>query len=187
MPESLLSPGSLLASFLSQPTQIGRLILLTGPSGSGKTAWCMDLIQQARQVGYHPSGLVSPAVIIDGIKVGIDLIEVATGARQRLANRRDQATPWPTLATKTPGWNFNPAVLTWGNNLLRAIHLSELLVIDELGPLEFLEGQGFTAGFNLIAKRSYRLACVVVRSALLPDAQERWPWSETLWFREVVR
>ena len=180
MPERFGSPGSLLASFLSRPDETGRLVLVTGVSGAGKSAWCAEFVQQARQGGLCPAGLLSPPVIEAGQKVGIDLMDVATGERRRLANRRDATTPPERLAAVTRGWCFDPDVLDWGNQILQHIDQRRLLVIDELGPMELLENAGFTAAGPLITQRAYGLACVVVRPSLLATAHARWPWHETL-------
>jgi hypothetical protein len=40
--------------------------------------------------------------------------------------------------------------------------------------LEFLKGKGLTAGLARIDSGRYKVACVVVRSSLLPKALQRW-------------
>ena len=107
-----------------------------------------------------------------GDKTAIDLLELASGQRQRLAER-----PRPgESGTAGLGWRFDPAVLDRGNALLEKLPPGELLLIDELGPLEFRGEGGFIAGFAAIDARHYRLAVVVVRPELLDAARQRWPW-----------
>ena len=60
--------------------------------------------------------------------------------------------------------------------MLEKLPPGELLLIDELGPLEFRGEGGFIAGFAAIDARHYRLAVVVVRPELLDAARQRWPW-----------
>ena len=43
----------------------------------------------------------------------------------------------------------------------------DLLLVDELGPLEMLRGQGFTAAQAALAGGRYRLGIAVVRPALV--------------------
>ena len=75
----------------------------------------------------------------------------------------------------TPRWQFIPETVSWSNDLLREIGRCDLLIIDELGPLEFLRGEGLMAGMRLVDNGNYRVACVVVRSSLVPKALQRWP------------
>jgi len=49
------------------------------------------------------------------------------------------------------------------------------LIIDELGPLEFLRNKGLLAGLERLDRGEFQVACVVVRSSLLPKALQRWP------------
>ena len=63
----------------------------------------------------------------------------------------------------------------WANQRLAEADTSDLLVIDELGPVEFFQGKGLLAGMDRLDQGDYRIACVVVRSALLPNALQRWP------------
>lgn len=180
VPERINSPVSLLASFLSQAESASELVLVTGDSGAGKTAWCQDFCRQARAAGLAPLGVLSPAVFESGEKTGIDLLAIHTGERRRLAIRRDENGGKPPDAPATSSWTFDPLVLAWGNRLLGKLPDGDLLVLDELGPLEFTKNTGLTAGLALIDSRRSRLNCVVVRPALLHIASARWPWARTL-------
>jgi nucleoside-triphosphatase len=168
------SPDSLLANFLSG-NEIGRLIIVTGPSGLGKTRWCLGLAERATALGIKAVGLVSPAVFEDTKKVGIDLLNLSSGVRRHLAVHRGESGIGPT----TTYWQFDEEAFNWGNLILEQLGTSQLLILDELGPLELKRGAGLTNGIGLITGRRYRLACVVVRPSLLDDAQELWPWGET--------
>ncbi len=174
MPLYIDSPDSLLASFESE-TESGRLILVTGESGLGKTRWCLALAAFAKARGICPGGLVSPAVFKGNRKIGIDLLDLDSGLMRHLAARRGESDKGQI----TEYWRLDDEVLTWGNNILAGCESCKLLILDELGPLEFTRGSGLTNGIGLITARRYRLACVVVRPSLLDDAQVLWPWGET--------
>ncbi len=75
-------------------------------------------------------------------------------------------------------WHFESDSLDWGNDILANILSSQLVIVDELGPLELTNGSGLVNGIELITRRGYRLACVVVRPSLLENAIIRWPWGE---------
>ena len=165
------SPDSLLASLLSAKGT-GKLILVTGQSGSGKTHWCLELAHLAKIRGINAVGLVSPAVFEGDVKVGIDLVDIKSGYRQRLAVHRGRSSP----GQSTLDWDFNDEALTWGNSILGQLESCQLLILDEIGPLELLRSAGLSNAIGLISARGYGLACVVVRPALTKIATGLWPW-----------
>lgn len=167
------SPDSLLASFVSG-TEPGRLLLVTGSSGSGKSSWCLSLAGYASTLGLGVSGLVSPPIFVDNHKVGINLLDLKSGLQRRLAVRRRKVASNPN----TEDWQFDDLTLRWGNTILEKLDYCQLLILDELGPLEFQRGIGFTAGIELVSTRHYQLACVVIRPSLLDQAQALWPWGQ---------
>lgn len=168
-PESLGIAGSPLETIVQQRQQV---VLVTGEDGSGKSSWCSDLVMQAQRLGWTVCGLLSPAVVRSGIKTGIDLLDLNTGQRRRLARLRDDTESNVT----TNMWSFDMATLQWGNTVLDDLPPDcDLLLVDELGPLELKHGKGFVSAFNAIDQRCYRVAFVVVRSSLMVDALARWP------------
>jgi iron complex transport system ATP-binding protein len=170
-PESLKDPDSPLRAVFARSERTPQLILVTGLSGVGKTTWCTRLIELARSAGYSVSGLLSPSLFRDGRKVGIEIVNLANSDHRQLATLRED----DSARVRTPRWAFNPDALTWANQVLADGDESDLLVIDELGPLEFIRGEGLTAGMARLDAGDYRVAAVVIRSALLPQALQRWP------------
>jgi nucleoside-triphosphatase THEP1 len=183
------SPAALILGILADRERDSRLVLVTGDSGSGKTTWCLQLIEHSRQNGIRVYGVVSPPVFEAGHKVGIDLMDVSTNERRRLAAVRQAAKQ--KLANKpdisTLHWTFDPMVLAWGNQILDLLDAGELLVLDELGPLELLENKGLTAGVKCIDDQRFMATCVVIRTALLPTALERWPQAQVIKLGEIVQ
>jgi iron complex transport system ATP-binding protein len=169
-PESLGQPDSQLNMFFENSRHSPQLLLITGLSGIGKTTWCNQLVQHARQQGKSVKGLLSPAVFENGRKTAIDLVNLETGERRQLATLRSDRS----ARLVTTQWQFDPDMVNWGNDILHDLSGGDLLIIDELGPLEFLRGEGFLEGLRLIDEGRYQLACVVVRPSLLPQAQQRW-------------
>lgn len=151
---------------------LGSLTLLTGPRGCGKTTQCLSLLEQARLVGLDAAGLISPAVFAGEQKMGIEVLDVRTGHSRRLARVNDGAS---SAGLSTPGWIFDEAVMAWGNAVLQAATPCDLLIVDELGPLEWEQSRGWLAGLTAADSGAYGRAVVVVRLALLPLALARWP------------
>ena len=176
MPDLFDSPASPLAFLLAGKSKKPALTFLSGSPGAGKSTWCLELAEAARASGLVVGGLISPAVLVDGRKTGIDLVNLASGECRRLAVRRGEAEE----GFRTARWVLDPGVLAWGNQQLQALPPGDILILDELGPLEMEQGRGLAAGLALIEKRQMPRIVAVVRPALLPIARQRWPWGRTL-------
>ncbi|PWH20829.1 MAG: hypothetical protein DDG58_00665 [Ardenticatenia bacterium] len=149
------------------------IILLTGDRGSGKTTVCQRWAYQARAAGWDVAGLLSLAVFDRGLKLAIDALDLRSGERRRLARMRTATTVAEGLCT--PAWCFDTATIAWGNQVLTHATPCDLLILDELGPLELERSQGWTAGITAVSTKRYRQAWVVVRRELLTVAQRLWP------------
>jgi nucleoside-triphosphatase len=160
------------------------LLLVTGPSGTGKTTWCQSVVSFAREEGWSIAGLMSPPVMVDGRKAGIDLYDLQSDRRRRLATRTDSILAgreaMPPGGVTVGDWSFDPRTLRWGNDILANIANPDLLIVDELGPLEFRQQQGLQAAMRLIDAWRCNLICVAIRPSLIGAARMRWPWSHIL-------
>jgi nucleoside-triphosphatase len=82
-------------------------------------------------------------------------------------------------------WAFDPLVLEWGNQVFAQAVPTDLLVVDEIGPLEMKRKQGWVNALHALDSRQYRQAILVMRPKLLAMAQSRWQWGETLEIESV--
>ncbi len=146
------------------------LIIVTGERGAGKTTFCARLIELARSGGRSIGGVLSPAVIVNGQKIAIDVIDLRSDERRRLAVF-NPAADYP----RELHWRFDETVLAWGNQALSTSTPCDMLLVDELGVLEFERDQGWIAGLKAVDSGDYRLGIVVIRPELLEQAQRRWP------------
>lgn len=170
-----LPPADFLTGWGQTASQL--LFLITGASGAGKTSWCLALAKEAAARGRKVTGLCSPAVFENGRKVGIDLVDLRSTARRRMAALKAPEMGEQRGASRD--WQFDEQALEWGNSLLGpAMH--DLFILDELGPLEFEHGRGLTNAFTVLDNGRFALACVVVRPSLLLQAQDRWPAARLL-------
>jgi nucleoside-triphosphatase THEP1 len=145
------------------------LFLVTGSQGAGKTTFCDRLVQSAREAGWQTAGLLSHPVFKGRTRIAIQAKNISTGQSRQLAVRsEDQTTPG------TRHWKFDQDAIEWGNEVLKISVPCDLLVIDELGPLEFEQGIGWQAGLDAVDSRQYAIAVVVVRAELLGEALLRW-------------
>jgi nucleoside-triphosphatase THEP1 len=147
---------------------MNEVLLLTGERGIGKTGVCQRVVREARERGLACAGVVSPAVFEDGEKTGITLVEVATDEYRPLAVAEDLPP-----GVRWGKYRFVPEALEWGAQVLEAATPCDLLVVDELGPLELEADQGLVAALDVLNAGGFSLALVVVRPELVEKLRER--------------
>ncbi len=154
----------------------GAITLITGPSGCGKSLFCLRSVTEARAQGATVGGVLSPGRYVAGTKIGIDVIDLSGNERRSLATLRGEEDAAHThAALLTTRWSFDAPAMAWANGVLQRATPCHLLIVDELGPLEWLQNRGWVAGIEAVSARAYDAALVVVRPSLMPLAQARWP------------
>lgn len=164
-------------------SEAGPIWIVTGERGAGKTTFCRDVVDRARGWGLDVAGVLSvPRFNPDeDEQAGIDLQDPRFGARRPLARRGStEPSSIPVHVSRSPrtstgGWAFNDDALVWGDLLLQAAVPCDLLIIDELGPLEFERESGWISGIRALDSQQYGSALAVVRPSFLDEAQRRWP------------
>lgn len=172
------------------------LALVTGDIGVGKTTVVGQVVTLARARGYVCAGLWAPAHVVDGRKVGIETVDLSNGERRRLAVRLlPLATDVPSASREAHkedsvaserlgGYTFDPAVLAWANRVLASAVAAQpdLLVVDEIGPLELERNGGLAPVLVPLAAMAVPRALVVVRAWLLDALRARLPGVPTAVF-----
>jgi nucleoside-triphosphatase len=143
-----------------------KLLLITGESGSGKTTFCTAMVQMARESGWDAAGLLSLAEFEGSVKRRIRVEDLRSGETRLMASDQRQ-TENDLVFGK---WFFVRKTLIWGNDVLRASIPCDLLVVDELGPLELRLSQGWMSALEVIRSDKYKLALVVIRPELVKTA-----------------
>jgi len=145
-----------------------NVVLLTGERGVGKTYLCQQVVRRSHVLGRSCAGVVSLAVLDGGEKVGITLVDVSTGENRPLA-----------VADEVPGevrwgrYRFLSSTLEWGASVVENATPCDLLVVDELGPLELVSGKGLVTALGVLKAGGFGLALVVVRPELVDELGER--------------
>jgi len=144
--------------------------LITGSRGAGKSTFCTASVAAAREAGWRPAGLLSHTIYEGNLRVSIQVENAATREVRPLAVfSEDNPTPG------SQHWKFDPDSIAWGNTILETCLPCDLLIIDEIGPLEFERNSGWQVGLKTVDTRNFAIGLVVVRPECLPEALTRWP------------
>jgi nucleoside-triphosphatase len=159
-----------------------RLWTLTGPRGVGKTTFCRLLAGYARTAGWDVAGLISPTIVEEGLKTGILAEDLRIKEQRPMAS----VSSHPPFDLQLGKWFFDCAALDWGNHVLENCLPCDLLIVDELGPLELLRGEGWTAALSVLRQPTYRLGLIVVRPELQETARARLPVAGTIFLDDPL-
>lgn len=150
-----------------QPDERGTIVLVSGARRSGKTTLLLRARAAALTCGLRTGGFLSVARFSGDEKVGIDVMDAATGVTCPLAVVGTGGT------IHTGHYSFDLAGIAAGLRFAQAGHMADIFFVDELGPLELLRGQGWADVLPLIAARAFGVALVVVRPELVALARTR--------------
>ncbi len=137
------------------------ILVLTGEREAGKSSTCLRIAEMARDWGWDVAGVLSPGLFRDGARVGILAADPRSGHSRPLAVRR-----W-NPETGDLCYDFDQEVLAWADGLVASSSPCDLLILDELGPLEIQQDRGIVSALPLLREGRYRLAVVVVRPCLM--------------------
>ena len=137
------------------------------------------MVRQARADGLVVAGLLTEGAG-PGQTAGRRVTDLRSGESRHFGSRpvdgagrglvfRQAPSPDPL----TPGWKYDAGVFEWGNEVLARATPCDLLVVDELGPLEVLGGRGWVDAFDVLAGRRFGAALVVCRPGLLEQLEAR--------------
>jgi nucleoside-triphosphatase THEP1 len=150
------------------------LALLVADRQSGKTSTCQHVADAARARGLTVGGILSPAVHEEGRCVGYRVVDLSTGESALLATLEGPGVE------QVGRFHFTEDGLALGRAALAgaAEKSDQLVIVDEVGPLE-LAGGGWAEAMDQLAVRSgFTLA--TVRTSLVEQVAERWNVSHQL-------
>ena len=133
-------------------------ILLTGEIGAGKTTVCEKIAKEARERGIKCTGILTRKFKMNGNLV-LEVEELSTRERRVLAKKRDDGRI-PKGMHICP-YAFDDATVEFAKAAL--LKAGELLIIDEVGPLE-LRGEAFGDAWKAFENSGNRNALLVTRN-----------------------
>lgn len=154
-----------------------RIVFLVGGPGCGKTTVCQRVVEAARHRGLRVSGLITEARRLSSGRIAQTVLNIRTGERRRLADYVgvDEGEPIGRGVAGRLSWTFVGDSVRWGRHELdRCLSgSSDLLVIDQLGPLELLAGSGWANAVRLLEEGRYGFALVVVNPLVIGQLRAR--------------
>lgn len=143
------------------------VFVLSGPVHGGKTTFLEDSLRRGKARGLSFTGFLSPAVVDENGERGYDLIDLRTGRRRPYLRRRGEPG-----ADRTGPFFFVPGALDLARSIIGAAGAREVLVVDEVGPLE-LAGSGLWPAVRDAVGRPGRKVLLVLREEILNEFATR--------------
>ena len=108
------------------------LIFLTGRPGVGKTSVLLSAVDILKAEGCQIGGMIGSEVRERGIRVGFEIVDLATGGKGWLAHVNQPTGP------RVSKYQVNLSDLNaiGATSILNALKNADVMVIDEIGPME---------------------------------------------------
>ncbi len=132
------------------------VFIISGKIGSGKTTHLIEILQLLKDSGSKLSGIIAHGLLDDNLRTGFDVEDINSGQRVPLCRQENM----DDHAEQTGQFSFSKAGIEFGMNALDKE--CDLLVIDEIGPLE-LSGGGWSKKMHA----SFTPLLLVVRDELV--------------------
>jgi nucleoside-triphosphatase THEP1 len=153
-----------------------RLVILTGRTGAGKTTLAGDVVERLRKRGVGVAGLLARGLVADSRRAGFDLIDLGTGREMPLCRVGEPGGP---DHERCGPFEFTREGLAFGRAALAGDAMdADLVVVDEVGPLE-LSGGGWCGSLDRLAVHARGALLVVARLAVVDAVKTRWGTAET--------
>ena len=150
----------------------------------GKSTVCGRVADEVSRRGFRVGGIVTERSQASSVFLAETdsryLVDLSTGERIPFGRRAREGAPeawvpagcdpaFPLGDDLTPGWEFGGQTFRFGEQALVCGIGADLLVVDELGPLELRGGRGWAAALPALRAGEFGAALVVCRPELLDE------------------
>ena len=113
---------------------MGSIIVVTGPPGVGKSTLVSKIVYRLRSSGVIVGGFITTEVKVKGVRTGFNIRDLTRDRTGVLASSESKLGP------KLGRYRVNLTDLSGigAEGLEEAARTSELIVIDEVGPMELV-------------------------------------------------
>ncbi len=168
---SLLSQAEMLLGIFENEHQTrARVVIITGDIQQGKTTFTQKIVSDLVDEKYNIAGFLSLGIHKDGKRIGFDLVDIETSEKIELCSDSKYETK-----IRLGHYSFNNDAFIFGNKILisEKIAKKQLIVIDEIGPLE-LGGRGWSSSIEELTGKYSIPQLWVVRKMLVEKVSRRW-------------
>jgi nucleoside-triphosphatase len=143
------------------------ILVVSGAVHSGKTTFLKNLVSTREALRLPFCGYLSPSVMVEGELAGYDLLDIRT-RRTTPFLRTEGKADWPNVGP----YFFLPAGLEAATSIIRGRKPGEILIVDEVGPME-LSGRGVWPALKEALLKPPVHCLLVVRKPLLTDLRRK--------------
>ncbi|MEM2213949.1 MAG: NTPase [Candidatus Nezhaarchaeales archaeon] len=132
-------------------------IFITGRPGIGKTTLILNVVNRLRNMSFKVGGIVTLEVRDHrGDRVGFKIVDIESGAEAQLASV--SSAPGPRVGKYLVHVeNLDSFVV---NSISKALEQCDLIVVDEIGPMELKSQRFIEAVKNALASEKSLLATI---------------------------
>ncbi|HLE34712.1 MAG TPA: NTPase [Nitrososphaerales archaeon] len=150
---------------ISSQTNVMAILVVTGEPRIGKTAAVVRVAQNLKERGLKVGGIVSKEITSNNVRTGFEFIDLSTNQKATLASTSGKGPRIGKYFVDLEGCRFAVDVL------IEAIRKSDVIICDELGPMEF-KSQEFVDCVKSIVDLDKPVIVVVHRSLRHPVIDE---------------
>ncbi|MCW4004675.1 MAG: NTPase [Candidatus Bathyarchaeota archaeon] len=135
---------------------VKRILLLTGAPGIGKTTVLIKTVDALKAKGISVGGIASREAREGTVRVGFEIIDLTSGRQGWLAHINQKSGP------QVGKYHVNIDDLNniGAKAITQAIEKSEVIAIDEIGPMELYSPQFKTAVKQAVESKKPLLAVI---------------------------
>lgn len=147
------------------------VFVVTGAVRQGKTTFVQEVVNGLVRNGYSVGGFLANGIDQEGTRTGFELLDIQQSQSMPLCS-----TVPVEDAVRIGNYYFSDAGLSKGKELLSLEEVSgkQIIVIDELGPLEVANG-GWSNAVEQLVQYSMTPQLWVVRRGILDKMLQKWP------------
>jgi len=137
-----------------------RIFFITGQPGIGKTSVILKTVEELKKQGFRVGGIVSREVREHGIRVGFEILDISSQKRGLLAHVNQQNGPQLSKYRI----NLNDIKKIGATAILKAIANAQIIIIDEIGPMELFSKEFKNAVYRAIESNKIIIGTIHYRA-----------------------
>lgn len=161
---------TLLQIFEKEQSKKSSIVIITGDIHQGKTTFTQKIISDLLKSKIRIAGFLSIGINENDLRTGFNLYDIESSKQFELCtNKKDERL------IKFGQYYFNKETMTRGEEILSPENIfnKQLIVIDEIGPLE-LNDKGWSSAIEKLISTTEIPHLWIVRKSILKKAIRKW-------------